>query len=109
MGEQIGIVTPGPFDETPTEQLVDCVCTKDGLAVHQYPLKIFNNWTVTHVPSGLAIAKGGASEKDALAVMEELLPLTDWSQDQHDLPVIKIRKRALRIIERHGLVRGVLK
>ena len=105
MGERIGIVTQGPFDDKPTERLVDCVCTKGGLAVHQYPTGILNNWTVTHIPSGLAIAKGGESREDALAVMQELLPLADWSQDQQDLPVKKIGKRARRIIERHGLVR----
>ena len=105
MGEQIGIVTQGPFDEQPSERLVDCVCTEGGLAVHQYPRDILNNWTVTHIPSGLAIARGGASQEDALALMQELLPLADWSQDQQDLPVKKIGTRARRIIERHGLVR----
>lgn len=106
MGEQIGIVTQGPFDKQATERLVDCVCTKGGLAVHQYPSCVINNWTVTHIPSGLAVAKGGASQEDAFAVMEELFPLADWSQDRQDLApsIKKIHKRALRIIERHGLV-----
>ena len=107
MGEQIGIVTQGPFDDKPTERLVDCVCMKGGLAVHQYPTEILNNWTVTHIPSGLAIAKGGKSREDALAVMQELYPLADWSKDRQDLApsLKKIRERALQIIGRHGLIR----
>ena len=105
MGKQVGIVTKGPFDDKPSERLIDCACTKDGLAVHQYPPESINNWTVTHIPSGLAVARGGASRKDAIALMEKLLPLADWEQGRRELEVKKIGKDVRRIIERHGFVR----
>ncbi len=105
MGESIGIVTQGPFDDKPTERLVDCVCTKDGLAVHQYPSDLLNNWTVTHIASGLAVGRGGAFQEDAIAAMHDLLTIADWSQDQEHLPTKEIDKEARRIIERHGMVR----
>jgi len=108
MGERIGILTKGPFDTEPVEQLVDTLCTKGGLAVHAYPPDLVNNWTVTHIPSGLRIASRGASPDDALAVLQELDPLVDWSLEEEDLaPILHAKQQELTaIILRHGMTRG---
>ncbi len=99
MGEQIGIVTGA------CEQLVECTYEKGGLAVHQWPEGILNNWTVTHISSGLSVAQMGESEAQAIAVLEDLVPLTDWTQPsdklQHGVSEFGIQTK--RIVERHGM------
>lgn len=50
----------------------------DGLAVT--PMK--NNWTVTHVASGLRIGPCFKNEGDAKIFLKRILPLYDWTKTQ---------------------------
>ena len=99
MGERIGIVTGNG------EQLVECVYENQGLGVHQWPADTLNNWTVTHISSGLSVAQRGEGEAQAILLLEYLVRLTDWTQPldklQHGVNEFGIQTK--RIVERHGM------
>ena len=103
MGERIGIlVREGQGVEE--EQLAECELVEAGLALTRWPLGVFDNWSVTHIASGYAVAKKGGSREEAIVVLRELAPLTDWSR-----PVAEMRDvlRSLgdeikRVVEKHG-------
>jgi len=60
---------------------------KDGLAIHRSLTTDGDSewkfrWTVTHVESGMALLAGLPTPKDANDLLNELLPITDWTRDQ---------------------------
>ena len=99
MGETITIET----DHSPKD--VECVFVKGGLAVHEYPLGCFNNWTITHVASGWAISKGIASRDIAIEAAHDLLTIADWTKAKDELlaDVETIREAARPIFKHHGI------
>ena len=100
MGESIGIKTEHG------ETVIDCVFIKGGLAVHQWPRGIYDNWTITHIASGLAICKGIANRDTAIAATRELLTVVDWDLEADELLASRddIREAMRPITDRHGIV-----
>ena len=99
MDKKIGVVTRD------SEQLVECTYENQGLGVHRWPPGIMNNWTVTHIASGLSVAKFGESETQAIKVADDLVPLTDWTRpaDKLHSGASELGSQARRIVERNGM------
>lgn len=103
MAKRIGIlVGDGPSEK---DLLVKSDFTEAGLAVTRWPPEIFNNWTVTHIASGYAVAKKGDSREKAISVLRDLEPLMDWSRPIEEMrqDIQSLSDRIKRIVEKHGL------
>lgn len=103
MGKLIGIlVDDGSSGKGRT---VKSDFTEGGLAVTRWPPEIFNNWSVTHIASGYAVAKKGDSREKAIAVLQDLVPLMDWSRPIEEIrdDVQSVGDRIKRIVQKHGL------
>lgn len=100
MGKRIGIVTGF------VEQLVACTYENHGLGVHRWPLDASNNWNVTHIASGLSVAKFAKTKKQAVGVVKALVSLTDWTRPVEELHngASDLGRQAKRIVERHAMV-----
>ena len=102
MGESVTIRTEyGSRD-------VYCAFMKNGLAVHEYPPGLLNNWTITHIGSGYSVCKGIADRDTAIAAARELLTIVDWEIPSTQLIENRkaIREAAAPIIKRHGILFG---
>ena len=65
-----------------------CVDSRDGLAVVH-----IGCYRITHLATGKRISGDFDTPDAALALMEQVLPLTDWTQDAPKVP-----KKAVRLL-----------
>jgi hypothetical protein len=71
-------------------------------AVHQWGRDMFDDWRISHLPSGCLIGAGFSTVDQAAEAMVEIAKLrNDWAVFQEADATLKLRNQVAKILERH--------